>query len=189
MRFFLRILLYMLLALFSYRCLVYAFGGQYDSIFTPLLYMVRMGILAILMIVTWVADIKAYRKYHNTWYIIPPVFAVVVLIVIVYKDIQRGRIDRMKNELIVSNRKTYPDHQNGFTYYFKKGKYFSVVEHKDYDITYYGRYSLEGDRIYIKSCNYSGKRYELPEQGIIRDSMIYWNNSDSMKITLIDPPL
>jgi hypothetical protein len=47
---------------------------------------------------------------------------------------------------------------------------------------YHGKYSMTGDSIQIISSNYRSKRYILPKEGIIRDSTIYWKNSDSMKI-------
>jgi hypothetical protein len=145
--------------------------------------MIRMGLLGILTIITLIVDIRAYRKKRKAWNLIPSAFAIIVIVITIYKEVQRDYISRMDNLMIVSNWRGFQYDDKGFTYCFKKGTWFTFSEYRNSMGTmYYGKYSITGDRIQIISSNYRGKTYTLPKEGIIRDSMIYWNNSDSMKI-------
>ncbi|HEX2627399.1 MAG TPA: hypothetical protein VHM26_00255 [Chitinophagaceae bacterium] len=142
-----------------------------------------MASFGILTLITLIVDIRAYRKKHGVWNLIPPVFAVIVVAITIYKDVQRQKINRMENVMIVSNQRGNQYDNNRITYCFKKGNRFTVSEYKkSTEIMYHGKYSMTGDSIQIISSNYRSKRYILPKEGIIRDSTIYWKNSDSMKI-------
>jgi hypothetical protein len=146
--------------------------------------------LAILIIITLVVDIKAYRKNRKTWNLVPCILAITVLSVIVYKDVRRERIRKMENVIIAYHHKDFQSNDEGFTYCFKKGSFFTLFETRNAEeIMYHGKYSINGNRIQINSSNYRGKNYKLPKEGVIRDSVIYWENSDSMKISFKNPHL
>lgn len=180
MKLLLRLLLFLCLVYFGYRAVNAEFEGDYHGVFSFFDHF-HLVLLIIFTIAAFIVDFVNFRE-RRQWYQLAYSFVGIVMCVFIFsKKMNKYSIARADTLFIVKNK-------SGARYVMQfefKENNFRMTEYDLFGHTvYYGKYKRENDRLTIISSNYKGTPF--PKTGVIRDSLVYWDEFETMQFSLPD---
>lgn len=178
MKLFFRILIGCIILWSGIKAVEKAFGNYQTGLaslfqFLPLIILILFTFIALLL------DQSFYRLNKKWYQFICSFIGVVCCIIVGVKIFQRNQIENSKTLFEVRN---LSDTENILSFEFKTGNKFKMIIRGHFgESFYYGDYLRKEDTLYILDNNYTTTDKQIPQKGIIRDDIIFWDNLGSME--------
>jgi|GEM_PF-3985436 len=176
MKFFLRIVLCLVIILFGTLCIRQMFGGITLGIVFGINYML-FGFLVISVIVALALDTTFYKLNRNIFQYSSSVLGLLFCATLVSKIFKNNSIEKSTTIYYIKSRQGA---ESNLEFELKTNNAFTLTTLSLFSQNrYYGSYLKNNDTIKILKSNYNGI---LPTFGNNRNDTIFWDNFDTMLI-------